>query len=83
MWFHWRKKKHRQRNFYIKNYNRTSVDVTWDLCFCFIDCTKAFDRARHEDMSKMLDKFVTDGEDILELLRICTGFKEKSNKSEQ
>ena len=41
-----------------------SLEVNKDVCLCFIDYTKAFDRVRHDELVRQLTQLKVDGKDL-------------------
>ena len=41
-----------------------SLEVNKDVCLCFIDYTKAFDRDRHDELIRQLTQLKVDGKDL-------------------
>lgn len=50
--------------FILRTLIERSIAINKDLYLCFIDYTKAFDRVRHEEMMKLLEKLQVDGRDL-------------------
>src|SRR5215469_9357153 len=47
--------------FALRNLAEKAFEVNQDLYLCFVDYEKAFDKVKHEDLMKMLEKLEIDG----------------------
>src|SRR5215469_4491518 len=50
--------------FALRNLAEKALDVSQDLYLCFVDYEKAFDKVKHEDLMKMLERLEIDGKDF-------------------
>src|SRR5215469_6237659 len=50
--------------FALRNLAEKALEVNQDLYLCFADYEKAFDKAKHENLMKMLEKLEIDGKDL-------------------
>ena len=45
-----------------------AIETYGDMCLCFVDCTKVFDKVKHEELVQLLQSLDMNGKD-LKLLR--------------
>ena len=50
--------------FTLRMLSERAIEVQRDLYICFVDFTKAFDKVKHKEMIKMLEKIKLDNKDI-------------------
>ena len=50
--------------FVLRNLAEKTLEVNQDLYLCFVDYEKAFDKVKHEDLMKMLERLEIDGKDL-------------------
>src|SRR5215469_13381289 len=50
--------------FVQRNLAEKTLEVNQDLYLCFVDYEKAFDKVKHEDLMKMLERLEIDGKDL-------------------
>src|SRR5215469_3350916 len=54
----------RNATFVLRNLAEKTLEVNQDLYLCFVDYEKDFDKVKHEDLTKMLERLEIDGKDL-------------------